>query len=412
MKVAMLSEHASPLAVVGGVDAGGQNVHVAALATALAERGHEVVVYTRRDAPDLPQRTPLCPGVTVEHLAAGPAAAVLKDELLPYLPALADELRLRLENDPPAVLHAHFWMSGVAAQWASSDLEVPVVQTFHALGTVKRRFQGRADSSPESRIASERRVARSAARVIASCTDELRELVSMGTPRERIDVIPSGVDNRHFTPDGPRAERGRLHRLLALGRLVPRKGIDDAISVLRWLPDTELVVAGGPDATALRDDPEAVRLKEWAEQQGVAERVRFIGRVPHADLPEQIRAADLVVCLPWYEPFGIVPLEAMACGVPVIGSAVGGLLDTVIDGVTGMLLPPRRPQLAAAAVRDLLDDDERRARFGAAGARRVAAQYDWSRVAQCTERSYLRAAAQRSRRPVLLRTAPRKESVG
>jgi glycosyltransferase involved in cell wall biosynthesis len=409
----MVSEHASPLAVLGGADAGGQNVHVAALATALAERGHELVVYTRRDAPDLPDRSPLCPGVIVEHLDAGPAGPVPKDELLPHLPALAKELQLRLEDDPPDVLHAHFWMSGLAAQWASGDLDLPVVQTFHALGTVKRRFQGQADTSPPSRIARERQVARSAARVIASCTDEVRELVGMGTPRGRIDVIPSGVDSAHFSPDGPRAERGELRRLLAVGRLVPRKGVDDAISVLTWLPDAELVVAGGPDASELRDDPEAVRLLHWAQRLGVADRVRFIGRVPQADLPAEIRAADLVVCLPWYEPFGIVPLEAMACGVPVIGSAVGGLLDTVIDGVTGVLLPPRRPHVAAAAIRDLLDDEARRAELGAEGAERVAAKYDWRRVAQCTEASYLRAAAhRRARRSALLGSSRRRESVG
>jgi glycosyltransferase involved in cell wall biosynthesis len=154
-------------------------------------------------------------------------------------------------------------------------------------------------------------------------------------------------------------------------------------------------------------------LLHWAQRLGVADRVRFIGRVPQADLPAEIRAADLVVCLPWYEPFGIVPLEAMACGVPVIGSAVGGLLDTVIDGVTGVLLPPRRPHVAAAAIRDLLDDEARRAELGAEGAERVAAKYDWRRVAQCTEASYLRAAAhRRARRSVLLGSSRRRESVG
>jgi glycosyltransferase involved in cell wall biosynthesis len=407
MKIAMLSEHASPLAVLGGVDAGGQNVHVAALAKALAARGHEITVYTRRDDPDLAERTPLCDGVLVEHLDAGPPEAIPKDELPPYLPAMAADLRRRLTADPPAVLHAHFWMSGVAALSATERLGIPVVQTFHALGTVKRRHQGDADTSPAGRIPAERTVASSAARVLASCTDEVRELVSMGAPRARIDVVPSGVDRTHFTPHGPSAPRGDRPRLLAIGRLVPRKGVDDAIATLRWLPDAELVIAGGPDAGALDGDPEVRRLRECADRVGVLDRVRFLGRVPHEHLPLHIRAADLVVCLPWYEPFGIVPLEAMACEVPIVGSAVGGLLDTVIDGVTGVLLPPRRPQLAAEAIAGLLADDDRRKRFGAAGAQRVAAHYDWARVAHATERSYLRASAAAPRAERV-----RKESVG
>jgi glycosyltransferase involved in cell wall biosynthesis len=406
MRIAMVSEHASPLAVLGGVDAGGQNVHVAALASALAGRGHEVTVYTRRDAPGLPERTPLCAGVIVEHLDAGPAEPIAKDELLPYLPAMAADLRGRLIADPPAVLHAHFWMSGLVALDATEGLDIPVVQTFHALGTVKRRFQGDADTSPAERVGAERDVAQRAGRVLASCIDEVRELVSMGAPRAHIDVVPSGVDHAHFTPDGPSAPRSGRHRLLTIGRLVPRKGVDDVIAALQWLPDVELAVAGGPDAAELERDPEAARLMRCARDLGVAERVQFLGRVPHAELPEQIRAADLVVCLPWYEPFGIVPLEAMACQVPVVGSAVGGLLDTVIDGVTGVLLPARRPRLAAAAVAELLADEQRRKAYGVAGAQRVAAHYDWRRIAHTTERSYLRAAVGRSA------AARRKESVG
>jgi glycosyltransferase involved in cell wall biosynthesis len=219
--------------------------------------------------------------------------------------------------------------------------------------------------------------------------------------------VPSAVDRTHFTPEGPAVPRGERQRLLAVGRLVPRKGVDDAITAMQWVPDAELVVAGGPDVAELDQDPEAVRLMEWAQCLGVADRVKFIGRVPHADLPMHLRGADLVVCLPWYEPFGLVPLEAMACGVPVVGSAVGGLLDTVIDGVTGVLLPPREPRVAADAIAALLHNPEQRARYGQAGVQRVATHYDWDRVARATERSYLRAAAS-------ARTAGsrRKESVG
>lgn len=407
----MLSEHASPLAVVGSVDAGGQNVHVAALASALAERGHTVDVYTRRDRRGLPDTAPLRDGVLVHHLAAGPAEHVAKDELLPYVGELAHALRRCLAVAEPTVLHGHFWMSGLACTDAAQILEVPVVQTFHALGSVKRRLQGVADTSPPERLDLERKVALRADRVIASCADEKRELVAMGVLSSRVDIVPSGVDCTWFVPDGTRAPRSQRHRLLVVGRLVPRKGAEDVIAALQWIEDTELVIAGGPRIEDVRHDAEALRLKALARDLGVAHRVHLVGQVPHTELPALIRSADLVVCLPWYEPFGIVPLEAMACGVPVVGSAVGGLLDTVVDGVTGVLLPPRRPRLAAASITALLRDEPRRAAYGRAGLER-AARYTWARVARSTERSYLRAIVHRRSAGLDSTSIDRSESMG
>jgi glycosyltransferase involved in cell wall biosynthesis len=400
MKIAMVSEHASPLAAIGGVDAGGQNVHVAALASALADRGHRVTVFTRRDGTELPERVRMRRNVVVEHLDAGPPRPIGKDHLREFVPELARDLAARLDRLQPAVVHGHFWMSGLAAVQAARDLDVAVVQTFHALGSVKKRMQGAADTSPRSRLEDERGVARDVDRIVASCTDEVRELMAMGAHFARIDVVPSGVDTSRFRPDGVVAPRTRRPRLLVVGRLVPRKGVDDAIATLRSLPDAELVVAGGPDARELAGDAEARRLQALAEQFGVAGRVRMVGQVPHTDLPALIRSADVVLCLPWYEPFGIVALEAMACGVPVVGTAVGGLLDTVQDGRTGALLPPRQPEAAARAVAELLADDERRRQFGAAGRLR-ATKYTWDRVAAMTERTYLRAVDQASAAPAV-----------
>jgi glycosyltransferase involved in cell wall biosynthesis len=395
MKIAMMSEHASPLAALGGVDAGGQNVHVAELATALADRGHDVVVYTRRDSARLPARVAMSGGVTVEHLDAGPARPVPKDELPPFVPQMASQLAARLVADPPDVLHAHFWMSGLASLSAAPSAGVPVLQTFHALGVVKRRFQGAADTSPVSRIRCERSLARSVTRVIASSTDERRDLLRMGADPSRVDVVPSGVDLSLFCPDGPRSGRGARHRVLVISRLVRRKGIDDAIRAVALLPDTELVVAGGPEGAAFEDDPELRRLRALAAELGIAGRVRLLGSVAHDALAPLIRSADAVVCLPWYEPFGIVPLEAMACGVPVVASAVGGLLDTVIDGVTGVHVPPRDPVAAAAALRTLLAQERVRRSLGRNGTQRVA-RYDWHQVAACVERSYLDAASSKA----------------
>jgi D-inositol-3-phosphate glycosyltransferase len=395
MKIAMVSEHANPLAAVGGVDAGGQNVHVASLSAQLAARGHEVVVYTRRDSPRLPERADLCHGVTVVHLNAGPAVEISKDDLLAHIPALAQQLARAVDADPPSVLHAHFWMSGLASLQVVAGREIPMLQTFHALGTVKRRCQGGADTSPPQRVDVERELAVHADRVIASCTDEVRELMTLGAVRSRIDVVPSGVDTAHFTPHGPVAARSSRHRLLCVGRLVPRKGVDDAIRALAQLDDAELVVAGGP-AADIAADPEVMRLLQLAAELGVRDRVHLIGQVPRAELPALIRSSDVVVCLPWYEPFGIVPLEAMACGVPVVGTAVGGLLDTVVDGVTGALLPPRSPGVAAGVLGELLASPQRRRGYGRAGVQRVRRHYAWPDVARSTERCYLRAIAARA----------------
>ena len=403
MDVAMLSEHASPLATLGGVDAGGQNVHVAMLASALADRGHRVTVYTRRDDPALPSRVPFAPGVVVEHLDAGPPAPLPKDEIWPHVTELAAALRSAVVAAPPDVLHAHFWMSGKACVDATRGLGIPVVQTFHALGTVKRRWQGPADTSPAPRIRVETTVARSVAGVIATCADEVAELEALGVDPCRVSVVPSGVDTDSFTPEGPAAPRGERPRLLVIGRLVARKGLGDVLTALADVPDAELVVVGGPGADELAADPSAAAVIEQAAQLGVGDRVRLVGRADRGEVGAWIRSADVVVCAPWYEPFGIVPLEAMACGVPVVGTAVGGLTDTVIDGRTGVLVPPRCPDQLAAALRRLLADPAQRARMGAAGRARTVAAYDWREIARKTELDYrriIRSAVRPARRAV------------
>ena len=358
MKIAFVSEHASPLAAVGGTDSGGQNVHVAELARALGAHGHEVTVYTRRDGGSLRSRVRLCRGVTVEHVPAGPATEVPKDRLLPYMAAFGRYLADRWQREPPDVVHAHFWMSGMAALAGARDLGLPVTQTFHALGVVKRRHQGAEDTSPEARIRLEVGIARDVATVLATSSDEAFELARLGVPGQRISVIPCGVNTSAFRPDGPAARRSPAPRLLVAGRLVKRKGLETVVRALPDVPGAELVVAGGPPPARLRGDPEYRRISRLAAELGVADRVSFRGRVGRGDMPALMRSADLVVSVPWYEPFGMVPLEAMACGVPVVASAVGGHTDTVVDGVTGVLVPPRQPGELARVLRDLLASRE------------------------------------------------------
>jgi glycosyltransferase involved in cell wall biosynthesis len=393
MRIALVSEHANPLAAVGGVDAGGQNVHVEALSRALARIGHDLTVYTRRDDPDLPDRVDLGDGATVEHLTAGPPQSLPKDELLPHMRDLGTELARRLAADPPDTVHAHFWMSGLAALAAVRGTGIPVLQTFHALGVTKRRHQGRRDTSPSARIRLERALARDVAHVIATSNDETAELVRLGAARSSLTVVPCGVDVDQFTPDGPGAGRTERPRLVSVGRLVPRKGFDTVIAALAAVPDAELLIAGGPAPGGLADDSEAGRLAAHAERFGVADRVRLLGAVPRPDMPALLRSADLVVCAPWYEPFGIVPLEAMACGVPVVATAVGGIVDTVVDGSTGALVPPRRPELLAAAIRQLLAEPFWREAYGMAGVDRARSRYGWDRIAADTLAVYDRVLA-------------------
>ena len=235
MKIAMVSEHASPLAALGGADAGGQNVHVAELALGLARLGHEVCVYTRRDDPDLPERVPVGPGVVVVHVPAGPPRPLPKDELLPHMDRFADWMASDwARTGDPDVVHGHFWMSGLAAVWAGRRRGVPVAHTFHALGSVKRRHQGDADTSPAERVDLECRVAAQVDAVVATCRDEVDELARMGVPTDHVHVVPCGVDTEHFTPadagqqQPPLPSSGRP-RLLAVGRLVERKGFDLAV---------------------------------------------------------------------------------------------------------------------------------------------------------------------------------------
>ena len=394
MKVAMVSEHASPLAALGGVDAGGQNVHVAALATEMGRQGAHVTVHTRRDDPRLPQRVRLAPGAVVDHVPAGPAVPIPKDELLPHMEAFAADLAAQWREDRPDVVHSHFWMSGHAALLAARELGIPVVHTFHALGVVKRRYQGEMDTSPAERIGIEQEILRRADHVVATCSDEVFELVRMGGARGRLTVVPCGVDLDLFSPDGRRARRRPgLRRIVCVGRLVARKGVGNAISALAALPDAELVVAGGPPRHQLERDPEARRLRALAEESGVADRVDLRGRMDREDVAALLRSADAVVCVPWYEPFGIVPLEAMACGAPVVASAVGGMIDSVVDGVTGVHVPPRDPDRLAEALAALLADPERRAVHGSAGVERVRRRYGWPRIAAATLDVYARVAA-------------------
>lgn len=388
MRVALVSAHADPLSPLGGVDAGGQNAHVDALAAALTGRGHDVTVYTRCADPTAPSDVQAPRGYRVSYVPAGPPGPVAKEALVPHLGEFADGLERRWAAERPDLVHAHYWTSAFAAQLATRTHAVPTVVTFHTLAVAARRYRGDRSADTTARGKVEKMIARKASRVIATASEDVVDLVGMGVPRRSISVIPAGVDLETFypAPIARGARPARRHRLAAAGRLVPRKGFDLAIAALAAVPDAELSIAAGPDAD-VSADPEAQRLTDLARTHGVADRVR-IGRIPRERMPDFWRAADLAVFTPTYEPFGISAIESMACGTPVVASAVGGLLDTVIDGVTGVLVPRRSPAAVAEAVRRLLDDDGRRTGFGMSAADRIRARYSLDHIALDTERVY------------------------
>jgi glycosyltransferase involved in cell wall biosynthesis len=330
----------------------------------------------------------------VHHVNAGPAKPIPKDELGPFLPPFAKELTDEWTKNRPDVIHAHFWMSGVVSLQGAEQFDIPTAITYHALGVVKKRHQASADTSPDTRIPAERQLLNRVSRVIATCTDEVRELIEMGGEESNVDIVPCGVDPATFRPaekgesDVVSTRRQERFRILSLSRLVPRKGVGDVVEMLKFLPDVELTVAGGPNEKDLDADPEVARLRQLASKHGVEDRVTFVGAVDRERIPQLLAEMDLAVVLPWYEPFGIVPLEIMACGKPMVGSAVGGLLDTVTDGETGLLVPAHQPRKAAAAVRSLLDDPGLRESMGRAARRKIEEHYDWARVSEATEAVY------------------------
>lgn len=405
-RVAFVSEHASPLALLGGADAGGQNVYVDEVTRALGNLGYAVDIFTRRETSDAETVTPWAHGVRVVSLAAGPAHALPKDDLWPHMPTFRDALRGFAARDGTRydLVHGNFWMSGWVACELARTWGAPVVQIFHATGKTKQREQGAADTSPRQRIAVELDVVRRADALIAQCPEEERELVEDYTAApDKVAVIPSAVDTTRFRPEDKTEARRRLGLppnepvVVYVGRMLPRKDVRNAVRALAELkrrpgagePLPLLLLVGGetrePDETAT---PEIGALRRLADDLGVADRVRFLGRRQPDELRWCYAAGDIAVTTPWYEPFGLTPLEAMACGRPVVGSAVGGIAFTVADGETGLLVPPRDPAALADALRRLLADPARRERMGRAARDRVEASFTWRTVGERTAALY------------------------
>ena len=403
LRIALISDHASPLAALGGADCGGQNVYVSQIARALASHGHEVDVFTRRDDPALPMVVKGCDGVRVIHVPAGPATMVRKEEMLPYMTEFSAFTTgwCACEEEGYDIAHANFWMSGMVALELKERLDIPFVITFHALGRVRRLHQRAADSFPEARIEIEERIIDGANRVIAECPQDEQDLLTLyNADAGRISMIPCGVDTASFRPVPRRRARSIVglkqgeHVVLQLGRLVPRKGIDNVIRGIARLRDrhavdaTLVIVGGESDSPDPVRTPEIGRLTAIAKEEGVVEQVRFVGRRGRDSLRYYYSAADVFVTTPWYEPFGLTPLEAMACGTPVIGASVGGIPYTVCDGATGHLVPPKDPEALAERLARVLTEPRHRHALAHEGLRRAREHFSWPGVALSVEELY------------------------
>ncbi|HSH55256.1 MAG TPA: glycosyltransferase, partial [Candidatus Limnocylindrales bacterium] len=404
-KIALISEHASPLGAIGGVDAGGQNVAVAELAQQLAAIGYEIDIFTRWDDRRLPQIVNWRDGVRVIHVKAGPITYVPKEKILPYMTAFTNfmEQFIAREGNPYKLIHAHFFMSGLVAAELKQRLGIPFVVTFHALGKVRRHHQGKNDWFTDEGFAVEERVVKEANQIVALCPQDRDDLVKLyDADPEKITIIPNGYNASQLYPVDKLLARMVLGLdpkekiILQLGRMVPRKGVDTVIEALADLKQRHkqqarlLIVGGESDMPDPEITPEIGRLQRRAEELGVADAVTFVGRRGRDALLYYYSASDVFVSMPWYEPFGITPVEAMACGTPVIGSEVGGIKHTVQHGQTGFLVPPKDPEALADRLKDVLGSRKLHDFFTDNGLRHVKAQYTWTKVANATATMYER----------------------
>ncbi|MCW3080075.1 glycosyltransferase family 1 protein [Segetibacter sp.] len=394
-KIAFISEHASPLASLGGVDSGGQNVYVAELAKHLASGGHHVDIFTRWEDPKLPKVIDWENNIRVIHVKAGPIGLLPKEELLPFMPEFKDDMIefITSEKGNYNLIHANFFMSGLVAMWIKEALEIPFVITFHALGFVRQIYQGKSDKFPPERIEIEKQIVQYADAVIAECPQDKSDLIEYyDTPVDKITIIPCGFSAKEFYPINKEIActlvglKTDEKILLQLGRMVPRKGVDNVVRSLGKLKNSgiayRLVVVGGesddPNPMAC---PEIARLLQIARAEGVEDMVTFVGRKNREMLKYYYCAADIFISTPWYEPFGITPLESMACGTPVIGSNVGGIKYSVLDGKTGFLVPSNDPDALASKVHLLISNPGLHQQMKKAAIQRVKENFTWQKVA-------------------------------
>lgn len=394
-KIAFISEHASPLAVLGGVDAGGQNVYVAELAKHISKMDYDIDVFTRWEDPSLPQVSNWMRNVRVIQLKAGPVEYIQKEDLLRYMPEFRQSMVQFMEQEDIMydLIHANFFMSALVAMELKEIMDVPYVVTYHALGKVRRIHQKDADKFPIERLDIEEETAARANRVIAECQQDKEDLTNLyNVDASKLSIVPCGFCPSEFYPVNQAYARRFLglneneNIILQLGRMVPRKGVDNVIEALSFLKSsatkTRLLIVGGETETPDPGScPEIARLQKIAKELEVEASVTFVGRRDRHLLKYFYSAADIFITTPWYEPFGITPLESMACGTPVIGANVGGIKYSVKNGATGYLVPPKDAQALALKIDHLLSNKSLLKKMQVNCLRRVHRYFTWAKIA-------------------------------
>lgn len=396
-RVAIISEHASPEGILGGVDQGGQNLYVAQVARHLKALGYSVDIFTRRDDERKMEIEVLDRGIGLINVPAGPPCRIPKEDLYQYMHQFTVYMLkfCKAQRRCYDLIHANFWMSGLVAADLKQILNIPFVITFHALGRVRRIYQGDQDRFPDIRFQVEDRIVAEADQIIAECPQDRSDLINLyeADPR-RITTIPCGFDPTEMPTMSTEAARlaigirPDIPTVLQLGRMVPRKGVDNAIRgfahfMRLWRREAQMLIVGGeseqPDPERT---PEIGRLMRIAADEGVQDQVIFCGRKSRQDIVKYFSAADVFVSTPWYEPFGITPVEAMACGRPVIGSQVGGIKYSVQHGKTGFLVPHDDPRALGERLSALFHNPSRLQELGRHAKTRAHRLFTWEKVVE------------------------------
>jgi glycosyltransferase involved in cell wall biosynthesis len=384
MKIALVAQHSTPVPAAADAATAGDDARLVEMSRSLAGEGHQVTVYARRNGRPLPERAQLAPGVSVEYV--GPSDSAADDShLVKQVGAFSAPLHQAWAKDRPDVVHALRWTSGLAALSAARDLRLPVVQSFDQLGVTERRHGLIGAGAGTERIRLEPAIGRTVSAVVAGSSDEESDLTRLGIPRRSIRVVPAGIDTAEFTPDGPAHERNGRHRLVTIADLATeQEALGTLLRAMAKIPGAELIVAGGPPRQDLRGDLSYRRLAKLSDTLDLHGRVFFAGQLARPALPPLLRSADLLVNINEHEPSAITSIQAMACGTPVVASAVGAHVDAVVDGTTGILVEPGRPALLAQRIRALLAHPMMLEAFSVAATDRARSRYSWDRIAHET----------------------------
>ncbi|HET9411998.1 MAG TPA: glycosyltransferase [Candidatus Saccharimonadales bacterium] len=403
MRILMISDHADPLAKIGTKETGGQNVYVMNMASLLANLGIIVDVYTRWDRATKQEVVTAQPGLRVIRVKAGPKSYMPRDDFLQVTDEFTQNVKRRIQREKLRydVIFTHYWFSGVIGLDLAQTYGLPLTHVYHSIGQI--RFEVLQDVKPQDAHYSffktrddwERRIAREATSIISTSPMERDDILRLfGVPSQKVDIIPVGVDTSQFRPYNTRAVRKKLGLptgspiVLYAGRLELRKGIETLIEAIRdlseqWQDIALYVIGGGSTKSAKQlDKAELGRLQSLVRNYNITDRVHFLGARPQTQMAQYYAAADVCATPSYYEPFGIVPIEAMACGTPVVASRIGGMQFTVEDGVTGYLATPRCPIDLGAKLHLVLKNGKEQ--YAEAARHRILHHFAWPRIAGAT----------------------------